>query len=130
MNIVTEFNSINVDVTLNEGVNLLSGDSGTGKTLLMQVVEFYCLENDIRYAFINYRQARYTFEQIISDCNGAEMILIDNADLFITEELMKELKKIGKYILISLKDATKIDASNITEFLVHYENRKLRLEEI
>ena len=58
------------------------------------------------------------------------MILIDNADLFITEELMKELKKIGKYILISLKDATKIDASNITEFLVHYENRKLRLEEI
>ena len=42
MNIVTEFNSINVDVTLNEGVNLLSGDSGTGKTLMMQVVEFYC----------------------------------------------------------------------------------------
>ena len=51
MVINTIFNGITVNVELNKGVNLLSGNSGTGKTLLMQAIELYCLNEGISYTF-------------------------------------------------------------------------------
>lgn len=125
-----KFNGIDVEAELKVGVNLLSGDSGTGKTLLMQAVELYCAENEIKYTFLNYRQRESTVEQIVALCNTSEVVIIDNADLFISEKLISELTKTSKYLLVSLKDSTKIDERNITEFIVHYEDMKLRLEEI
>ena len=60
------FNGININAEIMEGVNVLSGDSGTGKTLFMQAVEFYCEENDIKYTFLNYRQRKNSEEQIVT----------------------------------------------------------------
>lgn len=130
MTIKQQYNGIDVEAELNTGINLLSGNSGTGKTLLMQVVELYCLENRIKYTFLNYRNRENSIDQLSKLCEHSDVIIIDNADLFVTEQLISELKKGSKYILISLKDSTKIDEHNITEFIVHYENMKLRLEEI
>jgi chromosomal replication initiation ATPase DnaA len=130
MNISLTFNGINIDVSINSGVNILSGDSGTGKTLLMQAVELYCLQNDIKYTFLNYRCNGKNDEQIEALCKNSDLILIDNADLFINEELLSKLRDSSKYILMSLKYITKIDDTDATEFLVHYDNLKLQLEEI
>lgn len=130
LNIKQNFNGIDVEAFLKEGINLLSGDSGSGKTLFMQAVELYCLENNISYTLLNYRQHDKSTKQLEVLCGNSEIILIDNADLFVSAELIKILKKTSKYILLSLHDTTKIDERNIAEFIVHYNNLKLRLEEI
>lgn len=130
INIKQLFNGIRIDAEINAGINLLSGDSGTGKTLLMQAIELYCSENNIKYTFLNYRQRKNSEEQIEYLCNDSDIVIIDNADLFLRQSLLDRLQKINKYIIISLKDSSKIDCRNITEYLVHYDRLKLKLEEI
>ena len=103
MVINTIFNGITVNVELNKGVNLLSGNSGTGKTLLMQAIELYCLNEGISYTFGKSEFANYAPEQIVSICSNSDVVLLDNADLYITEDLLKEIKCGDKLIVISLK---------------------------
>lgn len=130
INIKQLFNGIRIDAEINAGINLLSGDSGTGKTLLMQAIELYCSEKNIKYTFLNYRQRKNSEEQIEYLCNDSDVVIIDNADLFLGQSLLDRLQKINKYIIISLKDSSKIDCRNITEYLVHYDRLNLKLEEI
>ena len=113
MVINTIFNGITVNVELNKGVNLLSGNSGTGKTLLMQAIELYCLNEGISYI-----------------CSNSDVVLLDNADLYITEDLLKEIKCGDKLIVISLKISNKISMKYVREYLLNYEKMYLSLEEI
>ena len=124
------FNDITIEAEIFKGVNLLSGNSGTGKTLLMQSIELYCANNNIKYAFLNYRNKDNTKEQIISLCQNTDIVMIDNADLFITNDIIREILEISNYIVISLKDSSKIDGRKIRECIVHYDCLKLTLEEI
>ena len=130
MQIKQIFNGINVEVEINAGTNVLSGDSGTGKTLLMQALELYCAENNIKYTFLNYRQRNSTIEQIVTLCSTSDVVIMDNADLYANQELLGKLQTMCKFILISLKDLSKIDSRDITEYLVHYDNLQLRVEEV
>ena len=130
MVINTIFNGITVNVELNNGVNLLSGNSGTGKTLLMQAIELYCLNEGISYTFGKSEFANYAPEQIVSICSNSDVVLLDNADLYITEDLLKEIKCGDKLIVISLKISNKISMKNVREYLVNYEKMYLSLEEI
>ncbi len=102
MVINTIFNGITVNVELNKGVNLLSGNSGTGKTLLMQAIELYCLNEGISYTFGKSEFANYAPEQIVSICSNSDVVLLDN----------------------------KISMKNVREYLVNYEKMYLSLEEI
>ena len=130
MQIKQIFNGIDVEVEINAGTNVLSGDSGTGKTLLMQALELYCAENNIKCTFLNYRQRNSTIEQIVTLCSTSDVVIMDNADLYANHELLGKLQTMSKFILISLKDLSKIDSRDITEYLVHYSNLQLRVEEV
>ena len=69
-------------------------------------------------------------EQIVSICSNSDVVLLDNADLYITEDLLKEIKCGDKLIVISLKISNKISMKNVREYLVNYEKMYLSLEEI
>lgn len=129
MKIKQIFNGIDVDIDLKDGVNLLSGDSGTGKTLVMQAIELFCASNNISCTFLNYRHRNLSEDQIITSCASSRIILIDNADLFITQNILNEVRDSSDCIVLSLKDSSKIDGRNITEYLVDYGNLQLRLKE-
>lgn len=126
MHVVTTYNLITVDITLQKGVTILCGDSGTGKTLLMGAVELFCLENNIACKLLNYRQRDESEELLVQSCEDVEVVLIDNADLFITQSLLDRLD--GKYVVVSLKDLSKVNTMNVTECEVNYSDRKVTLE--
>ena len=63
-------------------------------------------------------------------CSNSDVGLLDNADLYITEDLLKEIKCGDKLIVISLKISNKISMKNVREYLVNYEKMYLSLEEI
>ena len=67
-------------------------------------------------------------EQIEIMCAGAKVILLDNADLYLNNELLTRLSKMSEQIIICMKDTSSIDMYNVTEYLVNYENLELTIE--
>lgn len=129
MKIITKFNSIDIEANLTGKINILEGNSGTGKTLLMKAIKLYCADNNISYRHLDYENRNDTVEQLTSYCNNAQIITIDNADLFISDELLESLCKTAKLIIVSLKQTHLISMDKTHTYIVHYENNNLSLEE-
>lgn len=129
MKINAVFNNINIEANFTGKLNILEGNSGTGKTLLMKAIKLYCLSNSIPYRHLDYTNKDDTVEQLISYCSKTQIITIDNADLFISDELLEGLCKTAKLIIISLKQTHLISMDKTHTYIVHYENNHLSLEE-
>lgn len=128
LNIKMDYNGININCHFDDGVCMLSGYSGTGKTLLMKAIEFYCVNNSIKCRYCDFRYKDMTEQQIENACLGADVLILDNADLYLNNKLLEKLKKNAQQIIICMKDTTTIDMSNITEYLVNYSNLSLTIE--
>lgn len=130
LDIKYEYNGIDIEVSLYNGLNILDGYSGDGKTLLLNAIEAYCIDNDIIYAYINYRNMKEKDETIEAICTGKDIILIDDADLFINNTMLTYMIEHNKHIIMSIKNTYKIDERKAKKFFVQYDKMELRLEEI
>ena len=128
MDINTIFNGINIKVKFNKGVTYLRGYSGMGKTLLLSAVELYCRNQGISCYLCDYHAQDLNTEQIYVTCSDMQVLLFDNADLYLTPDLLKKLQN-ANYIIISKKDLFGFDLFSATSCLVHYDNKQLTLEE-
>lgn len=125
-----KFNTININVNFDARVNILSSPSGTGKTLLISALDTYCMLSEYKYTLLNYNDARKTIDQLVSLCKDSDIILIDNGDLFDIDSLLKQIRDPDKIIIVALKNTYKIDMTTVREYLVHYENLHVTIEEI
>lgn len=125
LDIDVKYNGINVKCRIENKVNLFSGYSGTGKTLLLNAVKLYCYNNHIRFAYCNYNQIGADRDAIIGYCNNVKVVLLDNADLYLDSYILEEIKKKADYILVCIREITKINAGDADRFKVRYENMKL-----
>lgn len=123
-----QYSGIKIDCLFENKINMLSGYSGTGKTLLMKATELYCLNHNIKCKYCDFRCREMKTEQIEIMCAGAKVILLDNADLYLNNELLTRLSKMSEQIIICMKDTSSIDMYNVTEYLVNYENLELTIE--
>ena len=127
----------NLDVELNyQGVsikakfnkwNMLSGYSGTGKTFLMQAVELFCKNNSITCLYCDYRFADYTDEQIKELSKNAEVVLLDNADLYLNNNLFSWFKQ--KLFIVCMKDTTGLDMDGVHKYITNYMDEHITIEE-
>lgn len=125
-----KFNTININTSFDAGVNILSSPSGTGKTLLISALDTYCMLSEYKNTLLNYNDARKTIDQLVSLCKDSDIILIDNGDLFDIDSLLKQIRDPDKIIIVALKNTYKIDMTTVREYLVHYENLHVTIEEI
>lgn len=130
LNVKINYSGVDINAKFTNKINMLSGYSGTGKTFLMEAVELYCLNNQIRRSYCDFRCMNLSDYQIKTLCENAEVVILDNADLYLTNDIMKWLKENKKFLIICMKKTSKIDMRGITEYLVRYENRKLTIEEL
>lgn len=131
LKIITNFDGIDIDVNITNKFGVLVGNSGTGKTLLMQVIILFCRKNEIKYMHCNYDTVNLTEEQIIDQCMNKEIILFDNADLYLTDNIVKTLQQDkDKFILVSLKDLSLIDIYTAARYITEYDNKKLTVREL
>lgn len=121
------YNNIHTEINIKTGISLLSSESGSGKTLLLNLITDYCNKNHIQYCIINYTNIDQLPELF---SNTYEIVLLDNADRYITDEILEKLREISKYAIIVLKDDSKVDTRDTSQYLVHYNNLKIILEEI
>lgn len=123
------FNGIEMHIKFNGKINLLAGYSGTGKTLLMKALILQCTKKGIPYRYLDYKNKGMSEEEIASYCNGAKVIMLDNADLYLTDKLLNEISKSADIIVMSLKQTYMISMDKVKRYIVNYENMKLELEE-
>ena len=123
-----QYSGINIDCVFENKISLLSGYSGTGKTLLMKATELHCLNNGISCRYCDFRYREMSIEQIEKICAGVKVVLFDNADLYLNNKLLDKLKNSAEHIIICMKDTSDIDMFNITRYLVDYENLELTIE--
>lgn len=128
LNININYQGINVDVQFNHIWNMLSGYSGTGKTFLMQAIKLFCMKHEISCVYCDYNFLDKEIDQVKSFCKNAEVVLLDNADLYLTNELFLWLKGSGKFLIVCMKDTSKIDMEDVAEYIVSYENRHITME--
>jgi hypothetical protein len=102
-----------VDVFLDQQVNILNGSSGEGKTYLFNLLISYCTVNSISAFFFSpavlrgqdmQRGSEQLNNLVLSNCGRADILFLDNADLYLTYELLEELKKTAKIIVVSMKN--------------------------
>lgn len=108
--------------------NMLSGYSGTGKTFLMQAVELFCKNNSIACIYCDYRFADYTDEQIKELSKNAKIVLLDNADLYLNNDLFSWFK--DKLLFIAcMKDTTGLDMYGVHKYITNYKDKRITVEE-
>ena len=90
------YKSINFIGKFNHKINIIFDYSGTGKTLLLKALRSHLSEEGkrvIRYSF------EMPLEKVIDDY---DVMLLDNADLYLTPELFEDLKLTKALIVISM----------------------------
>lgn len=96
-----------IDVELCDGLNVLTADSGAGKTYLMSLLASYCEAHKLRYCLINSPNVAVSKE--------CDIILLDNATLYGTREYLTHCCDMAPYVLCISK--TIPDVSNHKMYL-------------
>jgi hypothetical protein len=111
-------------IDFKDKINMIKGDSGTGKTYLFNVIYGYCSVNNIPCAYIDYKMVASNNEDLIFEhCKNKKLILLDNADLYLTSDLFNKLKNLDSTLIISKKTSFGLNMNDVHLYKVSYENR-------
>lgn len=102
-------NGVYFDVNFIDKINIIKQLSGTGKTFLFKTMNEYCKLYDISCLYCDYRFADFSEQKIFSLCEDYEMIILDNADLYLTTDLFTSLQELNKFMIVSIKSTVGLD---------------------
>lgn len=80
--------------------------------------------------FLNYANLGMSVETLKLVMRDPEFILLDNADLYMTDELWDYIKSLNCCCHISLKKVRNYSLSNVTICTVSYLDDKIRLKKL
>ncbi|MEI3020035.1 MAG: hypothetical protein V8T52_06920 [Ruminococcus sp.] len=120
-----EYSGIVFDVDIQDRISLFTGYSGTGKTFAFGAIQEYFVSNNIRTIYFDDRQMDYTADQLISLCDNKEVILLDNADLYLTQNLLDYIIDSNKILLCSTKKPYQYRFGVFGKYEVKYENNRV-----
>lgn len=119
--------NINLHIDINDKVAILLDESGTGKTFMFQMLESYCVINKIPYEKFDYGSENKDLEWFIQSMKKASIVILDNSDLYMTQELFDYLKSSNKQIMISIKHVEKLSSyENCGFYTVVYDGKTLK----
>lgn len=114
------------DVNFSDKLNLIKGSSGTGKTFLFHIMQAYCVSEEISCALIDSKVLSSANEDIIySMCLGKEIVILDNADLYLNGELFDKIRNLDCTVIISKKGTFGLNMKAVHLYLVKYEGNIL-----
>ena len=117
MNVQFKYNGINVTIDIKEHVSFMVGNSGTGKTFLFELICKFCDIRDIAYCMFNHSNYRALSN---FDVNSVDLIILDNADLYLDESIFNRLKVGSASVLICCKNYWNYDMHDVGLYKVEY----------
>ena len=129
MNIDYNYSGIQVKAVFSDNINMLYDMSGTGKSFLFLIIQHYAKENGLACRLFDYKTDN-SEQHILTECINADILIFDNADLYISKDLLGKLKTRCKCILISLKDLSKIEFGSVGLYSVLYSGNKMEVNRV
>lgn len=125
---VMNYLGVHIDIELKDKFCIFNGPSGTGKTFLFGVVRDVCQQRSIIYVCIDYNYRDSQPEAICAICAEADIICLDNADLYLTNDIIKALSDLDAVILISIKSVVRCNFRGYGQYLVHFDSESIVTE--
>lgn len=123
------YGEISVKVSLPQRINIVRGNSGTGKTFLAKVLGQLVMKGYevVSIKFDNYKAISY---EKISTFGDNTLLILDNADLYMSSELQRALLNNAATCLIFTRDTRFFNITNSALCIVNYEGKELSIREI
>lgn len=122
---VETYNGLHFSVEFKDNLSVLNDLSGTGKTFLFKVLKEYCREHDISCIYCNYEFADYKKENIINLCKDNDIVIFDNADLYLTDEILEAVRNPSRLVVVSIKNLFSLKIQNAGYYYVAYDGKRL-----
>ncbi len=116
------------DLEFDDRIILVGGDSGTGKTVLYQMLEDIRLTDEYRaIKLFNYKSDN--FLESIKQCRN-NFIVIDNADILINDEVRGFINfEFSNQYMLFLRNCDGLNVSDKSFKVLKLENNRITLEE-
>lgn len=118
-------NTTQFDIDFTDKICVLYDNSGTGKTYLLTVLRDYAVRMKLKFCSFNYEAENISEQDIINIVKDKELVLFDNADLYLTNNILKICKDNSITTIISLKDVVSYDLKESGYYRVIYKDGHL-----
>ena len=127
-NITFKADPFSYNLEFDDRITLVGGDSGTGKTVLYEMLEDLRLTDEYKaIKLFNYKSDH--FSESIEKCRDS-FIVVDNADNLIDDEVRRfiNFEPSNQYMLF-LRNCDGLNVSNRSFKVLKFDNNRITLEE-
>ncbi len=127
-NITFKADPFSYDLVFDDRITLVGGDSGTGKTVLYEMMEDLRLTDEYKaIKLFNYKSDNLL--ESIKQCRNS-FIVIDNADILINDEIRKFINfEFSNQYLLFLRNCDGLNVSDKSFKMLKLDNNRITLEE-
>ena len=117
------------DLTFDDRITLVGGDSGTGKTVLYEMLEDIRLTDEYKaIKLFNYKSD--DFLEVIKQCRDS-FIVIDNADCMINDDVRRFINfELSNQYMLFLRNCDGLNVSDKSFKVLKLDNNRITLEEV
>ena len=127
-NIIFKAAPFSYDLVFDDRITLVGGDSGTGKTVLYEMLEDLRLTDEYQaIKLFNYKSDALL--ESMQQCRG-RFIVIDNADILIDDEVRKFINfEFSNQYMLFLRNCDGLNVSDKSFKVLKLDNNRITLEE-
>lgn len=127
-NITFKADPFSYDLVFDDRITLVGGDSGTGKTVLYEMLEDLRLTDEYKkIRLFNYRSDNLL--DAIKQCRNS-FIVIDNADILINDEVRRFINfEFSNQYMLFLRNCDGLNVSDKSFKVMKLDNYRITLEE-
>ena len=116
------------DLVFDDRITLVGGDSGTGKTVLYQILEDLRLTDEYKaIKLFNYKSDNLL--ESMKQCRDS-FIVIDNADILIDDDIRKFINfEFSNQYMLFLRNCDGLNVSDKSFKVMKFDNNRITLEE-
>ncbi|WP_455720279.1 ATPase [Agathobacter sp.] len=116
------------DLEFDDRITLVGGDSGTGKTVLYEILEDIKLTDEYKaIKLFNYKSDDFT--EAIKQCRNS-FIVVDNADYLINDDVRKFINfELSNQYMLFLRNCDGLNVSDKSFKVLKFNNNRITLEE-
>ena len=127
-NIAFQAAPFSYDLVFEDRITLVGGDSGTGKTVLYEMLEDLKLTNEYHaIKLFNYKSENIL--ENLEKCRN-NFIVIDNADILMNDEIRKFINfEFSNQYMLFLRNCDGLNVSDKSFRVLKFDNNRITLEE-
>ena len=127
-NITFQADPFSYDLMFDDRITLVGGDSGTGKTVLYEILEDLRLTDEYKaIKLFNYKSDHLL--ETIRQCRD-RFIVIDNADILITDEVRRFINfEFSNQYMLFLRNCDGLNVSDKSFKVLKLDHNRITLEE-